>query len=286
MPELPDLEYIVGVLDEALSGATVTAFDLGDPVLLRLTFECVPGEVFTGRTCMGVERRGPFIILQFDRELRLICHLMLAGQFRLETRRPTRPGKLGFALTWDGGRWLGYKDPKRMSKLYVVRGEDTSMIPRFDTQAPDVLSDAFTAAYFAAQIRPARCQVRVLLMDQTRISAIGNAYADEILFDARIHPKSRCQDVDDAGVARLYASIGRVLRDAGATVAERAAPIQQKQRDFLKVRNRKGEPCPRCGAPIRREGVRGMDTFFCAECQPATRKSFIDWRTARPSQDG
>ncbi len=284
MPELPDLEYIVAVLDDAVSGATVTAFEVGDPVLLRMTFDCPPEEALVGRTCTGVDRHGPFVVLHFDADLRFICHLMLAGQFRLAARRPARPGKLGFALTWDGEQWLGYKDAKRMSKLYLVRGDDTSMIPRFDTQAPDVLSDAFTESYFTELLQRARCQTRVFLMDQERISAIGNAYADEILFDAGVHPKSRCQDLDAAGAARLYESIGRVLRDAAAVVAERAAPIHEKQRDFLKVRNRKGEPCPRCGGRIRREGVRGMDTFFCPQCQPPTRKSFIDWRGAPRSK--
>ena len=282
MPELPDLAYLVTVLDGALSGATVAAFTVGDPILLRLTFECDPADTFTGRTCTGVERHGPFVVLQFDADLRLICHLMLAGEFRLEADRPARQGKLGFAFAWDTGHWLGYKDPKRMSKIYVVRGEDTSMIPRFDAQAPDVLSDAFTLKYFAGQVQRARCQVRVLLMDQERVSAIGNAYADEVLFDAGVHPKSRCQDLDDESVECLYTSVRRVLQDAMDTITSRNAPIHQKQRDFLKVRNRKGESCPRCGDTIRREGVRGMDTFFCPRCQPATRKSFIDWRSDQP----
>lgn len=283
MPELPDLEYVTGVLDDALSGATVTDARVHEPVLLRLTFESTPEAAFLGRTCTGVERHGPFVVFQFDADFRFICHLMLAGEFRLAPRRPARPGRLGLELAWDTGSWLGYKDPKRLSKLYLVRGADTGMIPRFDTQAVDVCSDAFTLDAFRVIVAPARCQVRVLLMDQTRLSAIGNAYADEILFDAGIHPKSRCQDLDAVAVERLYESIRRVLADATAEVARRAAPIHEKQRDFLKVRNRKGEPCPRCGATIRREGVRGLDTFFCPRCQPATRKGFIDWqRVERP----
>lgn len=277
MPELPDLEYLVDVLDGALSGATVASFTLHDPVLLRQTFECVPEEIFGGRTCTGVERHGPFVVWHFDGDLRFICHLMLAGEFRLEPRAPSRPGKLGFAMTWDDGHWLGYKDPKRMSKLYLVRGGDTSMIPRFDEQAPDVLSDGFTLDYLQRLVESTRCQIRVLLMDQTRISAIGNAYADEILFDAGIHPKARCQDLTPDDVRRLCASIAGTLQNAMTVIAERQPPIHQKQRDFLRVRNRKGEPCPQCGATIRREGVRGMDTFFCPRCQPPTRKGFIDW---------
>lgn len=283
MPELPELEYLANVLDASLSGATLTALEVADPLLLRLPFEATPEAALGDRTCTGVSRHGPFLVFQFDADLRLICHLMLAGRFRLEARRPSRPGKLGLSFTWDSGHWLGYQDSKRMSKLYVVRGEDTAMVPRFDTQAPDIFSDAFTEAYFADQVRAARCQIRVLLMDQERISAIGNAYADEILFHAGIHPKARCGDLDAEAVARLYASVRSVLQEAIATVAARNAPIQDKQRDFLKVRNRKGEPCPRCGATIRREGVRGMDTFFCPRCQPPTRKGFIDWRGVPPS---
>jgi formamidopyrimidine-DNA glycosylase len=114
-------------------------------------------------------------------------------------------------------------------------------------------------------------------MDKRALSAIGNAYADEILFEARIHPKTRANQIkgDDVGV--LYDSIGKVMRAAIAEVARRAAPIDEKVRDFLSVRGRKGEPCPRCGTVLRAVRVLAADAVFCPTCQPAKRSQFIDW---------
>jgi formamidopyrimidine-DNA glycosylase len=119
-----------------------------------------------------------------------------------------------------------------------------------------------------------------MINDHTVLSAIGNAYADEILFEARIHPKTFSARLSKEETDRLFVAIGSVMTWGTKKVEEAARPIHVKVREHLKVRNRRGEPCPRCGTTIRREGVRGHDTFFCPSCQPASRKLFIDWRTA------
>jgi formamidopyrimidine-DNA glycosylase len=115
-------------------------------------------------------------------------------------------------------------------------------------------------------------------MDQTVFSAIGNAYADEILFCAGIHPKTFCYQLDDATIEKLHRCIVEVMR-WGISEVEKATPaLEDKYRDHVRVRNRKDQPCPNCGAKIRRAGVLGYDTFFCPNCQPLGREQFIDWR--------
>ena len=120
-------------------------------------------------------------------------------------------------------------------------------------------------------------------MDQALISAVGNAYADEILFAAGLHPKTRCHELSDPEVARFHAAIVETLR-LGIEEVERAArPVEIKVRDHMKVRNRKGEPCPVCGTTIRRAAVLGYDTFFCPSCQPERGGRGIPWTSiARP----
>jgi formamidopyrimidine-DNA glycosylase len=114
-------------------------------------------------------------------------------------------------------------------------------------------------------------------MDQTVLSAIGNAYADEILFDAGLHPKTFCHQLKTDQVDRLYESIKRII-GWGIDEVERAGqPVDVKVRDHMRVRNRKGEPCPVCGTTVRREQVYGYDTFFCPKCQPSVRTTFISW---------
>ena len=114
-------------------------------------------------------------------------------------------------------------------------------------------------------------------MDQTALSAIGNAYADEILFEAGIHPKTTCNQLGEKDVERLYESVRKVIQWGIDEVEKAAQPIHVKVRDHMRVRNRKDQPCPRCGTTIRRVGVLGYDAFFCPRCQPATRRQFIDW---------
>jgi formamidopyrimidine-DNA glycosylase len=119
----------------------------------------------------------------------------------------------------------------------------------------------------------------VFLLDKAALDSFGNAYADEVLWDAGIHPKTTMTSLKPDDLARLRASMVRVLTEARDEVARRAPPLDEKVRDFLKVRNRAGEPCPRCGTTIRAAGVHGHDAFFCPTCQlEAGRKGFIDWR--------
>jgi len=212
-------------------------------------------------------------------DLEIIINLMLAG--RLQHLRPgDKPlGYLCVAFALDDGTALRVCDEKKMAKLYVARGAATADIPRYATQGIDILSPGFTREKFAGILAAnARRQVRVMINDQETLSAIGNAYADEILFEARIHPKTFTGRLSPEERDRLFDAIGSVMAWGTRMVKEAAQPIHVKVREHLKVRNRKGEPCPRCGTTIRREGVRGHDTFFCPSCQPPSRKLFIDWR--------
>jgi formamidopyrimidine-DNA glycosylase len=114
-------------------------------------------------------------------------------------------------------------------------------------------------------------------MDQSVLSAIGNAYADEILFAARIHPKTRCNQLESRQVDELYRCVNSVLRRGIEKVAEADRGIDAKVRDHLAVRNRRGEPCSVCGTTIRRTGVLGYDSFFCPKCQPELRSPLVSW---------
>jgi formamidopyrimidine-DNA glycosylase len=117
----------------------------------------------------------------------------------------------------------------------------------------------------------------MFLMDKAALASIGNAYADEILFAAGIHPKTFVRALGAADLDRLYAAVVQVLRHAIDEIERRDQPIDVKVRDFLAVRGRDGQPCPRCGTKIRSVRVGGGDACFCPTCQPATRRLFVDW---------
>jgi formamidopyrimidine-DNA glycosylase len=119
--------------------------------------------------------------------------------------------------------------------------------------------------------------VRAFLMDKRTLASIGNAYADEVLFAAGIHPKTFCGKLAPEEVDALHGAVTHVLRNAIAEIERRDEPIEVKVRDFLQVRGRNGKPCRRCGTTIRAVRVGDGDACFCPQCQPETRKLFINW---------
>jgi formamidopyrimidine-DNA glycosylase len=289
MPELPDLEYVSARLREELIGREITAARVKEPIVLRIA---VPGDLSAcvGSAFTSVERRGQFLVFGLTRDLKLVINAMLAGRLRVAPASEKSDRGFCFALGLSGSqpgetRELRYLDDKRMGKVYLIRAEDEAKAPGLLDLGVDILSDAFTLDHFRALARKRRDQIRVFLMDKSAISAIGNAYADEILFDAGIHPKTWTRQLSQEELAQLYKSILAVMRAAIREVAEREAPTEEKIRDFLKVRNRKGEPCPKCGEKIRSAIVSGADSYFCPHCQPASRKLFIDW-SHKPGDKG
>ena len=286
MPELPDLVYIEKKLRLVVLDREIKEAPVWEPIVLRMG---VPGsfaETLPGKTITGLRRRGPFLVFNLP-PFEIIVHFMLAGFFRVDREGPQKQKKQGgkrrlnkehcFSLELDDRVSLHYFDSRRMGKIYVVETGFTAGIPGFDTQGTDVLSDDFTLQVFKEKIAGRRHQVRVFLMDQSLLSAIGNAYADEILFAARIHPKTGCNQLGEEEIDRLYHSIILGLTWGIEEVERADRPIDAKVRGHLKVRNRRGEPCPVCGTTIRRTGVLGYDSFFCPKCQPERRSRLVSW---------
>jgi formamidopyrimidine-DNA glycosylase len=284
MPELPDLVHVEDLLRRDIAGKTIAGARTGDPTVLRI----MVGEPFpallVGRRIETVERRGHFMRFGLSGDLVLVVNAMLVGRYKLLPRDPVTgkaakkdPRALGLALDFAEGIELQYIDDKRMGKVYVARTRDEAKIPVYSAMGLDLVSPGFTRAAFGAAMAGRRDQVRPFLMDKAALASIGNAYADEILFAAHIHPKTFCRKIDPAGVNALYESIRRVLAEAIAEIRKRDQPIEIKVRDFFKVRGRDGEPCLVCGTTIRAVRVGAGDACFCPTCQPETRKLFINW---------
>jgi formamidopyrimidine-DNA glycosylase len=281
MPELPDLAYVAGALSRVLVGRRIVGARTGDPTVLRMMLPGSFAEALVGRTLLAVERVGHFVRFSFDGDRVAIVNAMLVGKYRLlaaeDARRTRDPVAMGFAMTFDDGTELRYLDDKRMGKVYVAAVADAPSIPAFGNLGVDVMSPELDRARFGALVRRRRDQVRMFLMDKSALASIGNAYADEILFAAGIHPKTMVRKLQEPEVDRLYAAIRQVLGDAIVEIARRHPPIDVKVRDFLSVRGRDGQPCPRCGTTIRAVRVGDGDACFCPRCQPATRNLFVDW---------
>lgn len=278
MPERPDLEYVVPILARELEGRAVTAVRVKKPVVLRVA---VPGKLeglVVGKRFGAVTRRAHFVVFALP-PYELVIAPMLAGRFAFADVGGKGVGDLAVAFELDDGRELRYRDDVQMGKVYLVAKGQWEVVPGLTKIGIDVLSPAFTRDAFRALARKRRDQAKIFLMDKAALDAMGNAYADEILYAARIHPKTFVKTLSDKELDALHDAIVEVLGEARATIAARKPALDEKLRDFLKVRGRHGEPCPRCGTTIRAAGVHGHDADFCPQCQPATRKSgIVDWR--------
>ncbi|MCB1139959.1 MAG: DNA-formamidopyrimidine glycosylase [Leptospiraceae bacterium] len=275
MPELPDLEYLVPRLRGLLEGQTLERMEVFEPVVLRNLL----GHDIDNVLPLGfqtVTRHGPFVVLDLgpssEIQLSIIIHPMLAGRFSTAKRKKSTMLRLHLAQGH-----LDYDDDKKMGKVYLARPEQRPEIPGFAKQGLDILSSEFTEQRFMAVAQKLRSQVRVFLMDQSRLSAIGNAYADEILFEAGIHPKTRMNSLKEDDLRRLYRALRSVIEGAIEIIRQAQPAMEAKYRQHMKVRNRKDQPCTRCGSKIRRANVLGYDAFFCPVCQPDGGKGFIDW---------
>ncbi len=276
MPELPDLECLVARLAPRLEGKTIVSVESGDPVVLRKMLPGTFQEILIGRRFESLTRHGPFLRFALD-EHELVIHCMLVGRLKLapSKEKPIQYRRLTLGL--DSGESLHYGDEKNMGKVYICDASQHAAIPLFNDQGTDVISEGFTFELFSKLIGKNRRQARVFVMDQTLLSAIGNAYADEILFAAGVHPKTPCNLLDAAARERLYRAIRETLAWGIAEIQKADRPIEEKVRGHMRVRNRGGEPCPVCGTTIRREQVYGYDTFYCPHCQPDLVGKSLPW---------
>jgi formamidopyrimidine-DNA glycosylase len=279
MPELPDLVHIAEVLRQEVLHKPMTTVRVGDPVVFRIMAKAEFPGVLRGNSIREIQRRGHFLRFQLQDDLLLVTNAMLAGRFFLVPGKPARDGRdLILALGFADGQELHYRDELRMGKIYLATSAQEPEIPGYRDLGVDLMSEAFNLELFRRLIADRRDQVRQFLLDKTALASIGNAYADEILFAARIHPKTFCHHLDSQATDTLFHAIRSTLDHAIAEIRERGQPIQTKVRDFLSVRGNARQPCPACGTVIRKVRVGSADSYFCPSCQPTDRRLPVDFR--------
>jgi formamidopyrimidine-DNA glycosylase len=249
MPEWPDLHVVRGRLEKALVGREIVLVRVGDPLVLRSTR---PVETFLAhQRFTAVRHRGKFLIFDLDHG-RIVVNPMLAGIFELSDGEAKLTRSTAISLVLDDGTDLRYRDDKRMGKVHVLgETDDFGDVHGFDSLGPDAGEFTWTEAEFAERARVTRRELRNLLQDQTFLAGIGNAYADEILWEAQLHPKRRVVTLSEDEMSRFYRSLKEVIA-RGAREVEQGLPpeLGTKIRDHMQVRLQKGKPCPRCGTPI------------------------------------
>jgi formamidopyrimidine-DNA glycosylase len=267
VPEIPDVEAIVAYLRTQILGATITDAALPLGWMLRNATAGSAEQTLRGETIEAVDRRGKHVLFSL-RRASLVINPMLVGRFYYQAPEARPPRQTALDLRLSTGKALRYADERQMGRLYLVPDQDYAKIPGFLEQGPEPLADDFTFERFLDRLKGRYGEIKGLLTNAKVIAGIGNAYADEILFEAGIYPFRKKKDLSGEELRRVYDAIRTVLPRASWIVAERMGDqIHLKIRDFLAVHGKGEQPCPRCGQRIATIG-RERATNFCRRCQP------------------
>jgi len=281
MPELPEVETVARGLQRQIAGRRILSIMLG-----KTDFIDNPGEIekeLPGRTIGSVVRYGKFLLLQLtrkedagetDRESALLVHLGMTGMLRPQPAGEPHAKHTHVVALLDDGRELRYTDPRRFGRIAYLEGESLQEeLRRFGADPLEAGLEEFTA-----RIRGKRARIKALLLDQRVLRGVGNIYADESLWKARIHPQRLGARLRRKQVKKLHRALQGILERAivmrGSSIADfldaegQPGEYQRRHRAY----GREGKRCFRCKTRIKRVIVAGRSSYFCPRCQKAPRR--------------
>jgi formamidopyrimidine-DNA glycosylase len=274
VPELPEVETVRALLEPVLTGRRFERVEIRDP---RVTRPVEPREVaaeLEGEVVEAVDRRGKYLIFRFETGRVLLIHLRMTGTVRhVVDGAPEHDPHLRVVVRLDDGSDVIYRDVRRFGTwLLLEPGEETDYLAQRLGEEP--LTRAFTPKSLAARLNRRRAPVKAALLDQRAAAGMGNIYADEALWRARIHPLRAAGDLDEDEVRRLHKGVREALKAGiarqGTTLRDYRTPdgASGRMQTALRVYGRDGEPCYRCGAEIGKTRAAGRGTWYCPSCQP------------------
>jgi len=265
MPELPEVETIKNELTPHVIGRSVSDVSLLDERIVRQPLAEEFCARLIGQKITGVERRGKYLIFSLSSGQALIIHLKMTGSLWLK-----EPGKFVRAIIHlDDGTNIYFRDPRKFGVMWLVDDKE-SVASRL---GPEALGRDFSAKVLAERLSKRTAPIKALLCDQKLIAGIGNMYADEALFRAKIHPLRAGGSLSKKEVERLHKAIRQVLsagiNEKGASTDTYFRPSGEKGSAHwqFRVAHRRGESCPICGTPLERIVVRQRGSYFCPKCQ-------------------
>ncbi len=272
MPELPEVETVVRDLRPLLVGRRIRTVEVGR-LALRRPWSADWDALLSGRRIRAVRRRGKWIVLDLDRDLFLVVHLGMTGQLTVAPRDRPRADHVHVVLGLSGAKeQLRFRDVRRFGSATLFAG-------------PEALERSFAESglgpepfdvdprYWRQQLAKTARPLKAALLDQRLVAGVGNIYADEALFEARLHPARAGRSLAAPEAERLRRAVvtvlNRAIRRRGSSIRNYVGGSGLKgnyQKEF-RVYQRGGEPCPRCGTPIERTRLAGRSTHFCPRCQ-------------------
>jgi len=288
MPELPEVETVRIGLSNFLPGKTIKSVENDWPK----SFPNAPADVeqfLLGAKIISVQRRAKVLLIALDTQHSLVIHLKMTGQlvYRGDHERfgaghpndslvhdlPDRTTHV--QLNFTDGSQLFFNDQRKFGWVRLLPTVEVPNLDFFLKVGPEPLADDFTSKDFIQRLmRRPRSNIKAVLLDQTVIAGIGNIYADESLWAAKIHPETRVQDIPTTKLTKLYTELIAVLKlsiEKGGSTDRNYVNAEGKKGSYMSFANvfrREGKPCPRCGATIIKTRVAGRGTHICPYCQP------------------
>ena len=298
MPELPEVEHVVRALRRAVLGRTIVASEIRLAKLIAPSSASVFKRKIRRLTITGVSRRGKFILIELSRdpalphgrafdtmgthqklhpqgELILVTHLRMTGKFLYLSGEAELPKHTHAIFYLDNERRLVFRDQRQFGIMKLVARSRLARTKGISGLAPEPFDDDFSLGYLNAILSRSRRTLKTLLLDQTKVLGLGNIYAAEALYRARINPFKIAETLSSKRIARLHAAILDVLRDAITDSSTSRIELEHPNgfsygeafERFWQVYEREGEPCFKCGARIRRVTHGGRSTYWCPRCQ-------------------
>jgi formamidopyrimidine-DNA glycosylase len=275
MPELPEVELVARALGRLVGGRRFASAEL---LRARLAPENTPEEFAAGlggARVREVGRRGKHILIHLDNARTLVVHLRMTGRFLLLPEGRELPRHTHALFRLDDGRRLAFTDQRHFGLMKLVTAQELFLTKELRSLAPEPFSEEFTPGYLGSALARSRRTLKETLLDQTKVTGLGNIYAAEALFLARANPFRVAADFSRRRVPRLHRAIVQVLGESiahGSTMNVNPEDIDGSYyggayEGRWRVYDREGEPCPDCRARVQRLSHAGRSTYFCPRCQ-------------------
>lgn len=272
MPELPEVETVRRTLAPKVTGQRITRVEVLSPRAVRPQEPARFVAALTGETITSLDRKGKYLEFHLASGMLLLVHLRMTGRLVVVARNFPLTKHTAVVMEFANGQELHFIDQRKFGVMELVSETDKASVG-YRNLGPEPLRPDFTVAYLHEILASRKAKIKGILLDQRLIAGLGNIYADEALFRARIHPERSGNSLTDTEIERLHQAICQVIEEG---IAHRGTTIRDyvdgegvggEFQHYLRVYGREGQACPACGEPIRRVRVGGRSSYYCPKCQ-------------------
>ena len=273
MPELPEVETVKRSLEKKITGLTIENAEVIFPKAVPTHEPQDFKNMLIGRTVEEMRRRGKYLLIYLSGGFTLVIHLRMTGRLLLINSSQPLPKYTHVVINFNNNTSLAFADMRKFGRINLLPCDELNNLSGLKNLGPEPLGNDFTLKYLTENFKRRRTKIKALLLNQSFIAGLGNIYADEALYLAKIHPERLAGELTSSEISKLYRAIIEVLQQG---IANRGTSFRDyvdgegktgSNQNMLQAYNREGKPCYRCGAVISRKKVAGRSSYFCPQCQ-------------------